>query len=75
MKAKIFSLFASTATCVFAASAFATGFTVHEWGTFTSVSGSDGVLLPGLEVEEAPLPNFVQSLDRLPRPPRACRVR
>ena len=27
-------------------------FTLHEWGTFTSVSGSDGVLLPGLEREE-----------------------
>ncbi len=39
------------------------GLTVHEWGTFTAVSGSDGVLLPGLEVEEAPLPNFVQAID------------
>ena len=27
------------------------GFTLHEWGTFTSISGSDGVLLPGLERE------------------------
>jgi hypothetical protein len=35
--------------------------TVHEWGTFTSVSGSDGALLPGLEVEEESLPNFVHS--------------
>ncbi len=39
----------------------AADFTVHEWGTFTSVSGSDGRLLPGLEVEEEPLPAFVHS--------------
>jgi hypothetical protein len=38
-------------------------YTVHEWGTFTSVSGSDGVLLPGLQVEEEPLPMFVYSLE------------
>ena len=36
-------------------------YTVHEWGTFTSVSGSDGVLLPGLQQEEEPLPMFVHS--------------
>jgi hypothetical protein len=36
-------------------------FTLHEWGTFTSVSGSDGVLLPGLQKEEEPLPLFVKS--------------
>lgn len=34
---------------------------VHEWGTFTTVSGSDGTLLPGLEREEEQLPNFVHS--------------
>lgn len=34
---------------------------VHEWGTFTSVGGSDGVLLPGLEREEQPVPVFVHS--------------
>ncbi len=36
-------------------------YTLHEWGTFTSVSGSDGVLLPGLEAEEERLPFFVES--------------
>jgi hypothetical protein len=36
-------------------------FTVHEWGTFTTVSGSDGKLLPGLEAEENALPPFVHS--------------
>lgn len=35
--------------------------TLHEWGTFTTVAGSDGVLLAGLEREEAPLPQFTYS--------------
>ena len=34
---------------------------LHEWGTFTTVAGSDGVLLEGLEREEAPLPYFTYS--------------
>jgi hypothetical protein len=34
---------------------------LHEWGTFTTVSGSDGVLLAGLQREEEPLPPFVHS--------------
>ncbi len=38
-------------------------FTLHEWGTFTSVSGSDGVLLSGLDVEEEALPWFVNAHD------------
>src|SRR5262245_11857627 len=37
------------------------GLVVHEWGTFTSVSGSDGQLLPGLQREEEALPIFVHS--------------
>jgi hypothetical protein len=32
---------------------------LHEWGTFTTVSGSDGTLLIGLEREEEPLPAYV----------------
>lgn len=34
---------------------------LHEWGTFTTVSGSDGVLLSGLEREEEQLPAFVHA--------------
>jgi hypothetical protein len=49
----------------YAASRAEPEFTVHEWGTFTSVSGSDGVLLPGLEVEEERLPAFVRTIDGL----------
>jgi hypothetical protein len=48
------------ATCL-GATASAGPLVVHEWGTFTSVSGSDGVLLPGLEREELAVPPFVHS--------------
>jgi len=41
--------------------AHASAYTLHEWGTFTTVSGSDGVMLDGLEREEAPLPIFTYS--------------
>ncbi len=34
---------------------------LHEWGTFTTVSGSDGVLLSGLQREEETLPAFVHA--------------
>jgi hypothetical protein len=34
---------------------------VHEWGTFTSMSGEDGVALEGLSREEESLPSFVYS--------------
>jgi hypothetical protein len=34
---------------------------VHEWGTFTSMQGSDGVVLEGLQHEEERLPSFVYS--------------
>jgi hypothetical protein len=34
---------------------------LHEWGTFTTVSGSDGVLLSGLQREEETLPRFVHA--------------
>jgi hypothetical protein len=46
------------------------GFTLHEWGTFTSVSGSDGVLLPGLQSEEEALPGFVYQHDGMPPAPK-----
>lgn len=34
---------------------------LHEWGTFTTVAGSDGTLLAGLEREEETLPAFAHS--------------
>lgn len=33
---------------------------LDEWGTFTTLSGSDGVVLAGMQVEEERLPYFVQ---------------
>src|SRR2546425_9711650 len=35
--------------------------TVHEWGTFVSMEGSDGLALEGLHHDEADLPAFVHS--------------
>ena len=37
-------------------------FAVHEWGTFTAVQGSNGVVLDGLMHEERDLPSFVYDL-------------
>jgi hypothetical protein len=48
-----------------------TGLVVHEWGTFTSVQGSDGVALEGLQHEEESLPGFVYSRSKV----RACPLR
>ena len=36
--------------------------TVHEWGTFTSMQGPDGVWLEGLHHEEEALPAFVHTM-------------
>src|SRR5438876_392175 len=37
---------------------------VHEWGTFVSMEGSDGLALDGLHHDEADLPRFVHSRPR-----------
>jgi hypothetical protein len=55
MKAQIILSLASAATCL------ANTYQLHEWGTFTTVAGSDGVLLEGLQREEERLPPFVYS--------------
>ncbi len=44
---------------------------VHEWGTFTSMQGSDGVTLEGLQHEEEALPSFVYSRTKI----RECPLR
>lgn len=41
------------------------GLIAHEWGTFTSMQGSDGVALLGMHHEEEPLPEFVVSRSNL----------
>lgn len=45
----------------------ASGLEVHEWGTFTSMQGTDGVDLEGLDHEEEALPAFVHNLAALRR--------
>jgi hypothetical protein len=37
-------------------------FVVHEWGTFTSLQGSSGITLEGLQREEEALPDFVHEV-------------
>ncbi len=54
-----FKILTTTLALISSSSAY----TLHEWGTFTSVSGSDGKLLAGLEREEERLPYFVEALD------------
>jgi hypothetical protein len=43
-----------------------TPYTAHEWGTFTSVQGSDGNLLPWHPLESSELPKFVYSTKAIP---------
>src|SRR5262245_4705840 len=40
-------------------------YVAHEWGTFTSMVGSDGIVLEGLQREEEALPRFVHDLLRI----------
>src|SRR5262245_37633967 len=42
------------------------GLTVHEWGTYTSVQGSNGATLDGMQHEEESLPSFVQQRSAAP---------
>src|SRR5262245_63772093 len=37
-------------------------YVAHEWGTFTSMTGTDGIVLEGLQREEEALPKFVHDL-------------
>lgn len=64
MKTPCFIIFAASLAALNLAAA-AHDYTVHEWGTFTTVAGSDGTHLDGVEQEEAPLPGFVHQLDEL----------
>lgn len=40
------------------------GYVLHEWGTFTTLAGSDGVLLDGIHADDHALPSFVHTRDR-----------
>ncbi|MGJ8657795.1 MAG: hypothetical protein ACSHX6_15210 [Akkermansiaceae bacterium] len=53
--------FSSLLMCGLCVCPVVSAYDLHEWGTFTTVSGSDGGLLAGLHVEEEHLPPFVYS--------------
>src|SRR5262245_27648507 len=40
-------------------------FDAHEWGTFTSLVGSNGITQNGMYHEDEPLPDFVHSFGEL----------
>src|SRR5213594_2999166 len=42
----------------------ASTYTAHEWGTFTSVQGGDGILLDWRPLETSKLPKFVYDWTR-----------
>lgn len=67
----VFAGAAAPAARVRASDAPADPFVVHEWGTFTSVAGADGVGLEGLHHEEEALPAFVHDRVKI----RACPLR
>jgi hypothetical protein len=48
-----------SALLIMATTAMAQSFTVHEWGTFTTLHGATGGTLSGLYFEEEALPSFV----------------
>lgn len=54
--------FAISMSFAMAPAAHAKGLIVHEWGTFTTLSASDGRPLGGLYVDATPLPAFIHGL-------------
>ncbi len=68
----ISALIALMVSSIHAQQSSPTGFTVHEWGTFTTLTGSDGILLPGLYHEEESLPYFV---NHFPGFVQGCKIR
>ncbi|PYJ98564.1 MAG: hypothetical protein DME23_11715 [Verrucomicrobia bacterium] len=72
MKTTFLSLILATAQwSVLAGNDSPENYVAHEWGTFTSVQGADGVLIPWNPLETTKLPKFVYDWskpgqDRLP---------
>ncbi|MGE3760189.1 MAG: hypothetical protein AB7H97_20660, partial [Pseudobdellovibrionaceae bacterium] len=64
MKGRILFVFLFTFISTIQASfAKPSGYIMHEWGTFTSLQGSNGVAMRGLHHEEEKLPSFVSTRD------------
>lgn len=64
-------IFASALLSVLAASAVqpsgnAASLVIHEWGTFTSFQDSRGQTIPGINVDDEPVPKFVHRLTGIP---------
>jgi hypothetical protein len=58
--------FASAMLTVLAAGASAQSLVVHEWGTFTSFQDEQGRTIPGINVDDEPVPKFVHRLGDIP---------
>ena len=65
MKTLLLTIGACLATLRFA-SAADSGYVAHEWGTFTSVQGADGVQMAWNPLSISELPNFVYDRNRRP---------
>ena len=71
MKTKIFfAVLVVSQLCVFAGGEPAENFVVHEWGTFTSVQGADGILMEWNPLSSTELPSFVYDLKKRSGDPR-----
>src|SRR5438093_3028285 len=69
MKTKLLSLVMVMQLQVFAGSA-AEDFVAHEWGTFTSVQGADGIQLEWNPLITSELPGFVYDANKPSGDPR-----
>jgi hypothetical protein len=58
------ALLAAIGAVAFATRDSSEGYIAHEWGTFTSVQGADGVLLDWRPLEKSDLPGFVYDWTR-----------
>lgn len=72
MKTKLFSLVLATAMSLhlFAASEAKEAYVAHEWGTFTSVQGADGILMEWNPLITTELPSFVYDYKKPSGDPR-----
>lgn len=47
---------------------------VHEWGTFTVLQDENGVAIPGINIDDEPVPGFVHRVDSLILTPDVARM-
>lgn len=56
----------ASATSIPCALAESPSLVVHEWGTFTSFQDAGGATIPGINVDDEPVPKFVHRLKEMP---------